>query len=110
MPVEQHQWTALLNQTQELVQQVCVFLSLLVAGGRAAGAPSHWRHAAMAAHANGQTLDLRQDHLVLAVRVGRPPALQGRLSARHARIQKPVCLGWQVSASQNTAASPSAQA
>jgi hypothetical protein len=23
-PVEQHQWTALLNQTQELVQQVCL--------------------------------------------------------------------------------------
>ncbi len=49
-----------------------------------------------AAHADRQALDLREDHLVLAVRVGRPPALQGRLPARPAGIQQSVCLGWQV--------------
>jgi hypothetical protein len=45
----------------------------------------------------GKTLDLREDHLILAVRIGRPPALQGRLPARPAGIQQSVRLGWQVS-------------
>jgi hypothetical protein len=55
--------------------------------------------AAMAAHADRTALDLREDHLLLAVRVGRPPALQGRLPARPAGVQQSVRLGWNLSPS-----------